>query len=262
MSRTCMSTCHAHIQKPNLVHRIGPFLTTRFVLRLLDFWSMCYGYASPVQEEWGDSRDRLNESSHTFERVIVTHSLSNVWLDSFKRLRESSHSSYRNESHCHMFAWVTSQVWTSHITRLNDWRHVTGINESPGTFARDTSHVWKSSHTYEWVPWHVWTSHVTRVNESCRTRVNESRHTCVWVMSQIWTGHVTHVNPSCLSRPFQRHRIRRVMWMSHVRNVKKALSTGSPRTNSFVNESYHTHIYPSHSNNTQFEESYGWVTLH
>jgi len=78
MSRTCVSTFHAHIQKTDLVQRIGPFFTTRFVLRLLDFWRVFSGYVSPVEEERGDSRHCLNESSHTFERVIVTRSLSNV----------------------------------------------------------------------------------------------------------------------------------------------------------------------------------------
>ena len=67
---------------------------------------------------------------------------------------------------CHIYEWVTSHIWMSHATHMNE-----------------------SCHTYEWVMSHIWMSHVTHMNES--------RHTYEWVTSHIWMRHVTHMNEAC-----------------------------------------------------------------
>jgi len=52
---------------------------------------------------------------------------------------------------CHMYGWVVSYVWTSHIARMNE-----------------------SCHTYERATLHLWMNKVTRMNEACHT--NELVH--------------------------------------------------------------------------------------
>jgi len=79
------------------------------------------------------------------------------------------------------YEWVTSHVWMSHVTHINE-----------------------SLHTYEWVMLHIWMSHVTNMNQSC--------HTYEWFTSHIWMRHVTHMHDS-------RHTYElfmSLMWMSHV----------------------------------------------
>ena len=75
------------------------------------------------------------------------------------------HVTCMNES-CHMYEWVTSRIWISQVTHLNEW-------------ARNISR-----HTYEWVMSHVWMSHVTCMNESCHT------HSFEWVSEKYITSHV------------------------------------------------------------------------
>jgi len=74
---------------------------------------------------------------------------------------------------CHMYEWVMSHIWMSHVTHLNE-----------------------SSHTYEWVMSHIWMSHVTHMNKSF-THMNKSWHAHEWVMPHTWMSHATHMNESC-----------------------------------------------------------------
>jgi len=67
---------------------------------------------------------------------------------------------------CHIFDWVMSHIWMSHVIRVNH-----------------------SCHTYECVMVHVSMSHVT--TSWHYMAMNE------WVISHIWIRHVTHLNESC-----------------------------------------------------------------
>jgi len=99
-----------------------------------------------------------------------------------------------------------SDVWMSHVTRMNESRH-----------------------TYEWVTSHVWMSHVRHMNESCCTyhsvtphlRINQishvrqlsqSCHTYEWVMSYMTLSHITIT----LSLATHRNESRRTIWMGHL----------------------------------------------
>jgi len=93
-----------------------------------------------------------------------------IWMSHVTRMNESRHS----------YEWVMSLVWMSHVTRLNESRH---------TWMSHITHMHESRCTHEWVTSHTWISH--------DTRMNESRHTYEWVTSHIWISHVTHMNNSC-----------------------------------------------------------------
>ena len=92
--------------------------------------------------------------------------------------------------------WVPSQIWMSHVTRVNASRHTYEYAVSH-TWMRRESHIWMcrvkhnsdSCHTYDWVMSHVWLHHVKHMNKSC--------HTYQWVTSQAWLRHVTHMNEPC-----------------------------------------------------------------
>ena len=126
-----------------------------------------------------------------------------------------------NES-CHIYEWVISHAWMSHVIHMNE-----------------------SCHTYEWVMSHIWMSHVAHMNESCRTYEWVTSHmstsnvtlmshithiwmsccTCQWVISHIWLSHVTHMNESC-------HVCQRVtlyIWMSHVTRTGWRRLIGTPK---------------------------------
>ena len=81
----------------------------------------------------------------------------------------------------HIYEWVVSHIWMSHVPHMHD-----------------------SCHTYERVMSHAWTSRVTHINGSF--------HTHEWVTSQTWVGCVTHMSRLC-------HTYERVLshiWMSHI----------------------------------------------
>ena len=119
--------------------------------------SMCWGgvVTSPVKDVSSSVVTHMNESCHTYERVT-----SHIWR---------SHVTHMNESVSHMkelrhtYEGVASHIWTSHVTHMNE-----------------------SCHTYEWVMSHLWLSHVSHMNESCNTYE--------WVMSHIWTSYGTHMH--------------------------------------------------------------------
>jgi len=92
------------------------------------------------------------KSRHTYDWVT-----SHIWM---------SHITHMNESH-HTYEWVTSQIWINHGTHMNESRH---------------TYEWAMSRI-EWVTSHIWLSHVTHINAS--------RHTYEWVMSHIWMSYVT-----------------------------------------------------------------------
>ena len=105
-----------------------------------------------------------------------------------------------------MYEWVKRQVWTSHVTHMNEScpTDERGWATKCLMWMSHVTHMIESCHTYEWVMSHTWMSHVTHMNESCYTRVwvmpqiwmshvtRELCHTFEWVMSHIWTSHVTH----------------------------------------------------------------------
>jgi len=142
----------------------------------------------------GNHVTRMNESCHTYERVM-----SHVWMSHVTRMNES----------CQTYERVMSHVWMSHVTRMNESCH---------TYERVMSRKWTSYVRLvdESCHAHVVMSHVTHMNEwnwLCNvsllcmgvvnrdTRMNESCHTYEWVMSHdewviscISMNHVTHMN--------------------------------------------------------------------
>jgi len=140
-----------------------------------------------------DSTCVMNESSHTYQRVMVHISMSHgthiTWL-------------YLCD------AWVISHISTSHGTHINEsWYtyHMT----IPVWWMSHVTHINESSHTYQWVMIlismrHVtarrrrvmsrtWENHVTYMNESCRVSCHTSATSQVR-STQPW--HVTHMNTS------------------------------------------------------------------
>ena len=77
---------------------------------------------------------------------------------------------------CHIYEWVMSRIWMSHVTYMNE-----------------------SCHIYERVMSHIWMSHTTYMNESCHIKIWGLSFVTLrrLVMSHIWMSHVTHMNEPC-----------------------------------------------------------------
>ena len=125
-----------------------------------------------------------------------------------------SHVTHMNES-CHTYGWVTSHIWMSHVIHIDESWH--------------TSWVWVMAHILRCVPWlnmsclinmcdmthsYVWRQHDSRcvpwLNISCCILL--SHVTRGWVMSHIWMSSVAHMNGSCHTYEWVMSHI----WMSHV----------------------------------------------
>jgi len=114
---------------------------------------------------WMSHVTRMNESCHTYERVM-----SYVWM---------SRATHMNES-CRTYEWFMSHIWMTHVTHECFMPH---------TWMIQVTHMNESCRTYEWVMPHVWMSQAARMNESCRTYE--------WVMPHVWMSHAARMNESC-----------------------------------------------------------------
>jgi len=135
-------------------------------------------------EPW-KAREKRHKRSHVTRKSPVTRT--HTWMSHVTRTHTwMSHVTRTHTwmSHVHTHAQVVQQVWTSHVTHMNE-----------------------SCHTYEWAMSHIWMSHVTYMNEPC--------HTYAWVMSHIWMSHVTHMHESCHTYEWAMPHI----WMSHVTHM-------------------------------------------
>jgi len=127
---------------------------------------------------WMNHHTHLNESWHTYERVMAHIRM--------------SHVAHVDKS-CHTYKWVMSHIWMSHVTHITyigaQWRGLCNeiclcrwlwwhFSFMPHIWMSHVAHMNESCHTYEWVMSHIWMSHVTHMNESC--------HIYEWVMSHIW----------------------------------------------------------------------------
>jgi len=91
---------------------------------------------------------------------------------------------------CHMYGWVMSHIWMSHVTHMDASCH---------TYGCVMSHIWmshgvnvnKSCHTYECVISHIWIRHVAYMDESI-THMSTACRVYEWVNSQIWIQY-THI---------------------------------------------------------------------
>ena len=210
--------------------------------------------------------------------VSQTWVLISVWLiiDSYVNhlCHEYELVTHMNVS-CHIYEWIMSHTWTSHVTRVKApcyrkrvmsriWMgQIIHMNETCHTCVspvlRDKGRVTNMSHghTYEQfvrvthmnntchtcenqiyvkrVMSHIWMNHVTHTNGSC--------HTYKWVVLHLWMGQGTHMNES-------RHTHERVTsrtWTSHVTHVNESSHTCqwvkshmSMSQVTHVNESCHT----------------------
>jgi len=125
------------------------------------------------------------ELCHKCEKVFIcTHSYVNdsyvtrlihMRHDSFIRdLTHPLHSTCESRHKCES---VTSQIWTSHVTRMN-----------PSLYEYEWGTSQKYMNKCEWVMSQIWMSHVTHTNES--------RLTYEWDTSHIRMSHATHLNES------------------------------------------------------------------
>ena len=89
------------------------------------------------------------------------------------------------------YEWVTSHIWMSHVTCINESCHTYEwvMSLMSHIWMSHVTHMNESWHTHEWFMSHIWMSHGAHINESC--------HTYEWVMSHLWLSHVTHMNESC-----------------------------------------------------------------
>jgi len=200
-----------------------------------------------------------NESCHTRECVM-----SHTWTNHVARIGYMRATSIADDIWKAFLAqWVTSHMWMSHGTHVNEacrprW---TRTRDWHGRCdLREVSHVTRanvSCHTYEWImSCHTcrkvmssaldvcqglrgrWSLEYMCHNESCHTcecvmSVNESCHTYEWVMSRKWMSQVKHVNEACRPRQVR------------ARNCE---ANGVWEENVCHNESYHTRewVWMSH----------------
>jgi len=133
-------------------------------------------------------------------KCAVSHS--QRWVAKTKRHKLACSRDQNYVTHVNTYEWVTSYMWTIHITRMKESCHTYKriILTSHGTKIHETCHVSmykhtnqllikrpESCHIYERVMSHTWMSHVTLIDESF-THMNESRHTYERVVSHIFRG--------------------------------------------------------------------------
>ena len=144
------------------------------------------------------------------------------------------YSAVMNES-CHMYAWVMSHGWTSHVIGMNASCHTCAwvmshishisshtsqcitsrVHESCHTCHTYHTYQCITSHTYQCITsqschtYHISMYHITRINESSPASpphhsraslysavMDESCHTHEWVTSLVSMHHITHMDAS------------------------------------------------------------------
>jgi len=93
-----------------------------------------------------------------------------------------------NES-WHTYEWVTSHIWMSHVTHVNESCHTYRVMSH--IWMSHVTHINQSRHTYEWVMSNMWMSHTSHMNES-----RNASHIWIHHGRHIWTSHGTHINES------------------------------------------------------------------
>jgi len=197
------------------------FLTNK-VNHVTHMNGLCLTYWRVVSHTWTSCVAHMNESRHTCEGAreskrgmvwvpqkqsesshIYEWDMSHTWTSRVTHIKESCHTwmchvtqkkgvrgikpsmvwvlPKQNESH-HMYEWVMSCVWMSHVTHM---KGLVDLNVAWQVPTREIyiyiyMYIYVSYHTYEWVMSHTWTSRVTHMKESCLTYE--------WVMSHIWRG--------------------------------------------------------------------------
>ena len=161
-----------------MAHRWLSHATYCHVLPRIDTWIISHVWIRHAAHTHTHTHTHTYTHTHVgvLEGFRVTrHPVSHTWMrhvthmnEYLARINESRHTRQRlelvthmNES-CHLYEWVMSHIWMSHITHVNE-----------------------SYHTCEWVISRMWMSHITHMNESC--------HTYEWVMSHIWMSHVKQI---------------------------------------------------------------------
>jgi len=148
----------SHMNSYTYEYIVHPFATNEsWHVRVSQVWFMSH---------MNESKKHMNESCHTYERVM-----SHIWMSHVTLMNESSHTYKR----------VTSHIRMSHITHMNESCHTC-------QWSFHTEHLLADKagerlklirvETYEWVMSHIWPSHVTHMTESF--------HMYQHVMSHIW----------------------------------------------------------------------------
>jgi len=155
-----------------------------------------------------------------------------TWIFAAETLSFSARKSFSTsrsrpgKSHGPRVKWVTTHVWMSHGTCMNESWHTHDFgaqsvfnfaqsrwNESWVTYEYVMSHgphIIESWHTYEWVMAHMCMHHDVRMNESWHTymrvvahkwmshgpHIIESWHTYEWFMAHVYESRGTQMNES------------------------------------------------------------------
>jgi len=147
--------------------------------------------------------------------------MSNVWM---------RHDTYNTP--CHIYEWVMSHIWTSHVTCKNESCPIQRGSRYPVDAPLRECHI-------QWVMSNVWMSHVT---------YNESRHTYEWVMS-----HITRlVIPTWLLS-------RRHLRVCHIHTCMNDVTCKESRQ---MNEWVMSHVWMSHVTYNESCHMYEWVMSH
>jgi len=109
---------------------------------------------------------------------------------------------------CDTHGWVTSQVWMSHVTRMNEWCHIYAWVTSHISWPIDIapvkwvmSHMNASRHTFEWVMSHiaVFVAHWYGTHDAahcCTLQQHPATHThpCIRLGNKLMKHTATHCN--------------------------------------------------------------------
>jgi len=163
---------------------------------------------------WGKRVTVHNTNVLRRTRVWVT---SRIWM---------SHVTHMDES-CHAYGWVTSRIWMSHVTHMDESCHAYGWVMSR-IWMSHVTHMDESRHANRCIMSRIWMSYVTHLTAlvMCHvTHTEESWCTHVWVMWCIWISHVTHLttpkDESCYTHRWVMSRI----WGSHVTHMDESSHT-------------------------------------
>jgi len=156
------------------------------------------------------------------------------------------HVTHKYES-CHLYEWVMSPVWMSHVTHMNkscDMCRTHGRCSKRNSLSHiSMSHVTcmnESCHPYAWVMSHIWISHVTCAGHMADAQREIHRrsafgtHQPPRISNLLLLSHVTYVHESChtyewvMSYPHETPRVSNLLLLNHVTYTHESCHTHAP----------------------------------